>query len=197
MPVRLHAAESAQPAGRCPLLQALTVSVLSTLLLPGARSQNQTSLAGGDMHFCTKAAFLHAVLAAYADHICKSRRAFPSVQGLLSFKGKTYDPQGVLASWNASTTPCSTADCSSDSNAQDCNWAGVACQNGVVVALAVPCTVQSNGSTGACALNGAPLDSLVQVRSLMQHCFAPGHGRNLVKPVKAVMSREMPLPQAC
>ena len=99
----------------------------------------------------------------------KSRQALPAVQGLLAFKGKTHDPEGVLASWNSSTMPCSTADCSSNSNAQDCNWAGIACQGGIVVALAVPCTVQSNGGTGACALNGAPLDSLSQVSSLLQH----------------------------
>ncbi len=89
------------------------------------------------------------------------------MQGLLAFKAKTHDPQSLLASWNSSSTPCSTADCNSNKTAQDCNWAGIACQNGQVVALAVPCTVQSNGATGACALQGAPLDSLAQVSSVM------------------------------
>ncbi|DBB12932.1 TPA: hypothetical protein ACH3X3_005684 [Trebouxia sp. C0006] len=115
-------------------LQRLAVSVLCTLFLPSALSQNQTSAT--------------------------------AVQGLLAFKAKTRDPQGLLASWNSSSTPCSTADCNSNKIAQDCNWAGIACQNGQVVALAVPCTVQSNGATGACALQGAPLDSLAQVTSL-------------------------------
>lgn len=89
------------------------------------------------------------------------------MQGLLAFKAKTRDPQALLASWNSSSTPCSTADCNSNKIAQDCNWAGIACQNGQVVALAVPCTVQSNGATGACALQGAPLDSLAQVSIVM------------------------------
>ncbi|KAL0029963.1 hypothetical protein WJX77_010085 [Trebouxia sp. C0004] len=115
-------------------LQRLAVSVLCTLFLPSALSQNHTSTT--------------------------------AVQGLLAFKAKTRDPQSLLASWNSSSMPCSTADCNSNKIAQDCNWAGIACQNGQVVALAVSCTVQSNGATGACALQGAPLDSLAQVTSL-------------------------------
>lgn len=93
----------------------------------------------------------------------ESCQLYCTVQGLLAFKAKTKDPQSLLASWNSSSMPCSTADCNSNKIAQECNWAGIACQNEQVVALAVPCTVQSDGATGACALQGAPLDSLAQV----------------------------------
>lgn len=110
------------------------------------------------MHACILLVFAFIYSAAL-----ESRQLYHTVQGLLAFKAKTHDPQSLLASWNSSSMPCSTADCNSNKVAQDCNWAGIACQNGQVVALAVPCTVQSNGATGACALQGAPLDSLAQV----------------------------------
>ena len=113
------------------------------------------------MHFACMCNHLSAVL--------ESRQEYYTVQGLLAFKAKTHDPQSLLASWNSSSMPCSTADCNSNKIAQDCNWAGIACQNGQVVALAVPCTVQSKGATGACALQGAPLDSLAQVSIVMSN----------------------------
>ena len=141
-------------------LQRLAVSVLCTLFLPSALSQNQTAATAGKsslacMHF--------ACICTYSRAALESCQLYHTVQGLLAFKAKTRDPQSLLASWNSSSMPCSTADCNSNKFAQDCNWAGIVCQNGQVVALAVPCTVQSNGATGACALQGAPLDSLAQV----------------------------------
>ena len=88
-----------------------------------------------------------------------------AVQGLLAFKHSVQDPAGVLESWNTTILPepCSTANCSSSSSAQDCNWAGIVCQNWQIVALAVPCTVLSDGSHTGCALMGSPLDILTQV----------------------------------
>lgn len=95
-----------------------------------------------------------------------------AVQGLLAFKQSLQDPAGVLESWNTSILPepCSTANCSSSSSAQDCDWAGIACQNWQIVALVVPCTVLSDGSHTGCALMGSPLDILTQVGQAGWHC---------------------------
>lgn len=76
-----------------------------------------------------------------------------AVQGLFAFKQSVQDPAGVLESWNAESPPCSTSDCSSTRTAQDCNWAGIACQDWQIMAVAMPCTVLSDGSTTGWALH--------------------------------------------
>lgn len=100
---------------------------------------------------------------------------FAAVQGLTAFKEMVQDPAGVLDSWDAAMPPCSTSDCSSTHTAQDCNWAGIACQGWQIVVLAMPCTVLSDGSNTGCALMGSPLDTLTQVRlpycSCMREAF--------------------------
>lgn len=139
--------------------------MLCALQLPGVISQNQTSPASGmrdSANHLLHSMFFTVMHTASTAKLCLHPLC-SAVQGLLAFKAKVRDVQGVLASWNSSSTPCSTSDCSSSSNTEDCTWAGIACQAGQVVALAMPCTVLSTGATGACALQGYPLDSLVQV----------------------------------
>ncbi|KAL3150413.1 hypothetical protein ABBQ32_000251 [Trebouxia sp. C0010 RCD-2024] len=92
-----------------------------------------------------------------------------SVQALLAFKTSVQDPAGVLDSWNIDilSDPCGSANCSNSRAAQDCNWAGIACRDWDIVALAMPCTVLSDGSHTGCTLMGSPLDILTQLPSLI------------------------------
>ena len=75
--------------------------------------------------------------------------------------------------------PCSTPDCSSTRTAQDCNWAGIACQAWQIVALAMPCTTLSDGSNTGCALMGSPLDTLTQVTLPFYSCVYTSFQRSL------------------
>lgn len=94
-----------------------------------------------------------------------------AVQGLLAFKQSVQDPAGVLESWNPSILPdpCSSANCSTNVSTQDCNWAGIACQNWEIVALVAPCTTLPDGRDIGCALLGSPLDILTQVGQARWH----------------------------
>ena len=83
----------------------------------------------------------------------------------------------MLESWDIDilSDPCGSANCSNSRGARDCNWAGIACRNWDIVALAMPCTILSDGSHTGCALIGSPLDILTQVgpvNLLLEVCFA-------------------------
>ena len=142
--------------------------MLFTFWLPAAVAQ--TSASSGQMLTSLLCICTCSLPCFFCKHIGVT--GVLAVQGLLAFKQSVQDPAGVLESWNTSILPepCSTANCSSSSSAQDCNWAGIACQNWQIVALVVPCTVLSDGSHTGCALMGSPLDILTQVGQARWHC---------------------------